>query len=154
MKILKTLVLAAVCSCFLGMPSFADEFGTREEAAALLERAVAIVRVDKNRALDLFTRLEGGLAKKDLYVFCAAPDGTMIAHPSIIGLNVLNNDLMDIQGTQLGKAMFDAARGGASGEVTYRYQRPTTGSDKEFTKTSLVARVSGILCGVGYYSPE
>ena len=68
--------------------------------------------------------------------------------------NVLNNDLMDIQGTQLGKAMFDAARGGASGEVTYRYQRPTTGSDKEFTKTSLVARVSGILCGVGYYNPE
>ena len=154
MKTLKTLLLVAVCSCFLGTSSFADEFGTREEASALLERAVAIVRVDKNRALDLFTRLEGGLAQKDLYVFCASPDGTIIAHPSIIGLNILNNDLTDVKGTQLGKAMFDASRRGGSGEVTYRYQRPTTGSNKEFTKTSLVARVAGLLCGVGYYNPE
>ena len=61
MKTLKALILAAVCSSFLVTTSFADEFGTKEEAAALLERAIALVRVDKNRALDLFTTGEGGL---------------------------------------------------------------------------------------------
>ena len=154
MKTIKTLLLAIICSSVLGISSSASEFGTKEEAAALLERAVAVVKVDKNRALDLFTRLEGGLAQKDLYVFCAARDGTMIAHPGIIGMNIFNNDLTDTSGTQLGEAMFDAARAGGSGEVTYRYERPTTGSSQEFTKTSLVTLVAGILCGVGYYNPE
>ena len=66
MKTLKTLLLAAVCSSFLSTMSFADEFGTKEEAAALLERAVALLRIDKNRALDMFTTSEGGLIQKDL----------------------------------------------------------------------------------------
>ena len=109
--------------------------------------------MDKSRALDLFTRLEGGLAQKDLYVFCVAPDCTMISHPTIIGLNIFDNDLTDVTGIQLGEAMFRAASLGGAGEVTYQYQRPTTDSDKEFTKTSLVARVAGMVCGVGYYNP-
>ena len=70
MKTLKTILLAAVCSSFLSTMSFANEFGTKEEAAALLDRAVALLRVDKNRALDLFTTGDGGLIQNDLYVFC------------------------------------------------------------------------------------
>ena len=153
MRTLKRLLLAAACSSLLSITSFADDFGTREEANSLLDRAIAIAKVDKSRALDLFTRPEGGLAQKDLYVFCVAPDGTMIAHPTIIGLNIFDNDLTDVTGIQLGEAMFRAASLGGSGEVTYQYQRPTTDSDKEFTKTSLVARVAGMVCGVGYYNP-
>ena len=96
MKALKALILAAACSSFLSVTSFADEFGTKEEAAALLERAIALVRIDKNRALDLFTSGEGGLIQKDLYVFCFAPDGTVIAHPNIVGLNTFDNDFVDV----------------------------------------------------------
>ncbi|HJN20977.1 MAG: cache domain-containing protein [Alphaproteobacteria bacterium] len=154
MKILKSLILAAVCSSFLSITSFADEFGTKEEAATLLERAVAIVRIDKNRALDLFTRLEGGLALKDLYVFCASANGTIIAHPSIIGVNIYDGDLLDVEGTPFGEAFFSAAKAGEIGEVTYQYTRPTTDSEQEYTKTSLVTRVAGIVCGVGYYHQE
>ena len=154
MKTLKVFVLAAVCSSFLSITSFANEFGTKEEAAALLDRAVALLRVDKNRALDLFTTGDGGLIQKDLYVFCFAPDGTVIAHPNIVGLNTFDNDFVDVQGIQLGKALFNAARAGATGEATYQYERPTTGSDKAFTKTALMTRVAGIVCGVGYYNPE
>jgi len=97
-----------MCSSFLSLNAFADEFGTKDEAVALLERAVAIVRIDKNRALDLFTRREGGLTQKDLYVFCFAPNGTILAHPSIVGLNVFENDLLDVQGNPLGESLFNA----------------------------------------------
>ena len=45
----------------------AEEFGTKEEALVLLERAVALVKIDKNRALDLFASGDGGLHQKDLY---------------------------------------------------------------------------------------
>ena len=69
MKTLKSLFVVIVCSSIFSIASFADEFGTRDEAANLLERAVALVKIDKNRALDLFTTGEGGLIEKDLYVF-------------------------------------------------------------------------------------
>ena len=154
MKILKTLILVVTCSTFFSVTSFADEFGTREEAVSLLDRAIALIRIDKNRALDLFTTGAGGLIQKDLYVFCFAPDGTVIAHPNLVGVNAFDNDLVDVQGTQLGEAFFNAARAGGTGEATYQYTRPTTGTDKEFTKTALMTRVAGIVCGVGYYNPE
>ena len=154
MKTLKTILLAAVCSGFLSIASFADEFGTKEEAAALLDRAVALLRVDKNRALDLFTTGDGGLIQKDLYVFCFAPDGTVIAHPNILGMNTFNNDFVDVNGTQLGEALFNAAAVGSFGEATYEYERPTTGSTKTFTKTALMTRIRGLVCGVGYYNPK
>ena len=152
MKTLKTLLLAAVCSTFLSITSFADEFGTKEEATALLERAVALLRVDKNRALDLFTTGEGGLIQKDLYVFCSAPDGTLLSHPVLVGNNVLN--FKDSEGTPVGELMFANAKSGATIQVTYKLRRPTTGSDKEYTKTALATRVAGLVCGVGYYHPE
>ena len=152
MNTLKVFVLAAVCSSFLSITSFANEFGTKEEAAALLDRAVALLRVDKNRALDLFTTGDGGLIQKDLYVFCAASDGTLLSHPINVGGNVLN--FKDSEGTPVGELMFSNAKAGATIEVTYKLQRPTTGSDKEYTKTALATRVAGLVCGVGYYHPE
>ena len=61
---------------------------------------------------------------------------------------------MDLEGTNLGEALFNAAKVGAIGEATYEYERPTTDSTKTFRKTALMTRVAGIVCGVGYYSPK
>ena len=156
-KILKTLILVVTCSTFFSVTALADEFGTREEAVSLLDRAISLVRIDKNRALDLFTTGEGGLIQKDLYVFCFAPDGTVIAHPNILGLNTFEGGFVDLEGTNLGEALFNAAKVGQVGQVgeaTYEYERPTTGSTKTFRKTALMTRVAGLVCGVGYYNPE
>ena len=104
--------------------------------------------------MDLFTTGDGGLIDKDLYVFCFTPDGTMTAHPNAVGFDIYGSDLTDSQGTQLGESLFKAAQAGGVGEVTYKLPRYTTGSDKEFTKTALMTRVAGQVCGVGYYHPE
>jgi len=89
-----------------------------------------------------------------LYVFCFNPDGTITAHPNAVGLDIYGTENTDLQGTQLGESLFKAARVGGVGEVTYKLPRYTTGSDKEFTKTALMTRVAGQVCGVGYYHPE
>jgi len=48
----------------------------------MLEKAVAAVKQDKAKALDMFNKGEGGFKDRDLYVFCAnASDGIMTAHP-------------------------------------------------------------------------
>ena len=152
MKALKFQFQLLHVPCFLNITAFASGFGTKEEAATLLERGIALVRIDKNRALDLFTTGEGGLIQKDLYVFCAAPDGTLVSHPRLVGSNVLN--FKDSEGTPVGELMFSNAKVGITIQVTYKLRRPTTGSDKEYTKTALVTRGSGLVCGVGYYRPQ
>ena len=50
---------------------WAAEYGTADEAKAMLERAVAAVKEDKAKALDMFNKGEGGFKDRDLYVFCA-----------------------------------------------------------------------------------
>jgi hypothetical protein len=66
----------------------AADFGTADEARAMLDRAVAAVKEDKAKALDIFNKGEGGFKDRDLYVFCAnASDGLITADPYGIGAN-------------------------------------------------------------------
>jgi len=44
----------------------AADFGTPEEAKAMLERAVTAVKEDKAKALDMFNKGEGGFKDRDL----------------------------------------------------------------------------------------
>jgi hypothetical protein len=62
--------------------AWAAEFGAAEEAKAMLEKAVAAVKEDKAKALDMFNKGEGGFKDRDLYVYCAnASDGIITATP-------------------------------------------------------------------------
>jgi hypothetical protein len=49
----------------------AAQYGTAEEAKAMLDRAVSAVKEDKAKALEMFNKGEGGFKDRDLYVFCA-----------------------------------------------------------------------------------
>jgi hypothetical protein len=128
----------------------AQEFGTKEEALSLLERAVALVEVDKNRALDLFATGNGGLHSKDLYPFCMTNKGLILGHPTLEGLNIWN--FKDPTGKEVGKIMINAAKYGEVNEVDFMIARLTTDDEKLYKKTQLVTRVSGLVCAVGYYT--
>ncbi len=52
---MKKLILTVLTFIMFASASFAENPGTREEAAALLDRAIAILSIDKNRALEQFT---------------------------------------------------------------------------------------------------
>ena len=69
---------AALIVFFTVVSVRAAQFGTAEEAKAMLERAVAAVKQDKAKALDMFNKGEGGFKDRDLYVWCAnASDGIL-----------------------------------------------------------------------------
>ena len=76
----KFLIGAAVCAA-LSASAFAQaKFGTAEEAKAMLTKAIAAVKADKTKALDMFNKGEGGFLDRDLYPFCGnASDGTILA---------------------------------------------------------------------------
>jgi Single Cache domain 2 len=127
----------------------AADFGTAEEAKAMLERAVAAVQEDKAKALDMFNNGEGGFKDRDLYVFCAnASDGIMTAHP----YGNKGKQLRDIEGKHgapLGETIMQNATEGTIKETTYWWPRP--GTNKPLEKTSFYTKAGDQICGVGYY---
>jgi signal transduction histidine kinase len=126
----------------------AAQYGTADEAKAMLDRAVAAVKADKTKALDMFNKGEGGFKDRDLYVFCAnASDGTITAHPTHKGEQL--KDIKGKKGFPLGQEMMQKATEGKISEVTYWWPRPN--SDKPLEKTSFYTKVGDQICGVGYY---
>ena len=70
---LRTSMIAAVSAAVLmfSPTAFAQQTGgTADEAKAMLMKAVAAVKADKAKALDMFNKGEGGFLDRDLYVFC------------------------------------------------------------------------------------
>src|SRR5262249_18542363 len=125
----------------------AADFGTAEEAKAMLERAVATVKEDKAKALDMFNNGEGGFRDRDLYVFCANADGILTAHPTEKGKQL--RDIEGKRGAPLGETIMQNATEGAIKETTYWWPRP--GSDKPLEKTTFYTKAGDQICGVGYY---
>jgi hypothetical protein len=141
---------AAVLVLFLRAsgPAAQAQFGTEAEARAMLNRAVAAVKENKEKALETFNKGEGGLKDRDLYVFCAnASDGTLTAHPHLKGEHL--QDIVGKKGYPLGKVIMETATEGKIDQVTYWWPRP--GSDKPLEKHSFYTKVSDQTCGVGYY---
>jgi hypothetical protein len=141
---------AAVLVLFLRAsgPAAQAQFGTEAEARAMLNRAVAAVKENKEKALETFNKGEGGFKDRDLYVFCAnASDGTLTAHPHLKGEHL--QDIVGKKGYPLGKVIMETATEGKIDQVTYWWPRP--GSDKPLEKHSFYTKVSDQTCGVGYY---
>ena len=130
-------------------PTLAGEYGTADEAKAMLERAVAAVKEDKAKALDAFNKGEGGFKDRDLYVFCAnAFDGILTAHPFLKGEQSarhqgqegLSARARDYAERCRGDDKRNLPTGGLAPAPTSRSRRHTF-----FTK------VGDQDCGVGYY---
>jgi hypothetical protein len=127
----------------------AAEFGTPEEAKAMLERAVAAVKEDKAKALDMFNAGEGGFKDRDLYVYCAnASDGILTAHPYGNKGKQLR-DIKGYHGAPLGETIMQNATEGTIKQTTYWWPRP--GTDKPLEKTAFYTKVGDQICGVGFY---
>ena len=150
---LRKTLLAAVSVAALATTATAvsaqAQFGTAAEARSMLDRAVAAVRADKNKALAAFNAGTDGFKDRDLYPFCAdASSGTFTAHPTLRGTPV--RDLKDAAGNAFGEQILRA--GGTEGqvnEVSYSFPRP--GSTAPAPKVSYVTKVGDQICAVGYY---
>jgi len=151
---LGTLLITAFT---LAAAAFAQpgQFGTAEEARAMLDRAVAAVKADKTKALEMFNNGQGGFLDRDLYPFCSnAGDGKFVA----VGPNakrLLGTDiraLKDATGKVYGLELYAAAQKpeGQISEVSYMFTRP--GADMTpVPKVTFVTKAGDLGCGVGYY---
>jgi hypothetical protein len=138
------------------------QFGNADDAKAMLAKAVAAVKADKAKALDMFNKGEGGFLDRDLYPFCFnVSDGKHLATQAkqLVGQDI--RILEDPAGKAFGQELYAAAQKpeGQITEVTYMFPKPvaetTPSQNVKFTapgqKISFVTRVGDLGCAVGYF---
>jgi hypothetical protein len=155
-KVLIAAVSAVVSA--LSPAAFAQQTGgTADEARAMLMKAIAAVRADEAKALDMFNKGEGGFRDRDLYVFCiSTSDGTVVAigNPNLkqaLGVDV--RTAQNSTGRAFGAEIYTAIQKpeGQITEVSYMGPKPGV-DDTLVAKVSFIARADADLgCGVGYY---
>ena len=144
--------LAAIA--FLAQISFASagEFGTKDEAVAMVKRVEGLFA--KAGADSTFKAVSdksvASFHDRDLYPFIYDLSGRCVAHgarPALIGKNLL--DLKDQDGKYLIREMIRIASGTGSGWVNYKWPNPI--NNKIEDKTSYVEKMGDFFVGVGVY---
>jgi hypothetical protein len=152
---LHKLVIGALGAMALLSSTSAFAQGTAAEAKAMLEKAVAAVKADKAKALDMFNKSEGGFLDRDLYPFCFnISDGKAVAGGSAASRKLIGTDvrtLKDSTGKAFGVDLYAAAaKEGQIIEVSYMFPKPGDNTTP-VQKVSFVTKVGDLGCGVGYY---
>lgn len=128
--------------------SSASEFGTTEEAKAMLKRAVVAVQQDKIAAIDKFNDNDERFHDRDLFVFCFnGQNGKYTAHEAMVGRDV--RAFRDAEGQPVGQRMYEIATEGKT--VTVDYMSPVPGSTEHALKRAYLTRVGDQVCGVSAY---
>ena len=153
MKSMLKFLLASVMTALVSHAAFAQENGTKDEAKAMVEAAVAHVKkVGPEKAFKDFTEDKANWSKKDLYVFAYNLKGENVAHganPKLIGKNLL--ELKDPNGKTLIAEMVQVVSSKGAGWVEYEWPHPQT--KKVESKISYVKKMENYdgFLGVGAY---
>jgi hypothetical protein len=156
---IRKLMIAAASAVVLIVSPTAfsqGQFGTADEAKAMLLKTAAAMKADKTKTLDLINKGESGYLDRDIYPFCFDLGGGKIL--AVASNNAKQNLGLDIRtlkdgtGRIYGPELYAAAQkpDGQITEVSYMFPRP--GTDKTpAQKVSFVTKIGDIGCGVGYY---
>jgi cytochrome c len=131
----------------------AQQFGTVEEARAMLDRAIAALKSNKATALSDFNDPSNKqFHDRDLYVFCYnLSDGKITAYesPALLNIDVRTLALKD---DPIGQRAYQAVQNAAEASVvTIDYNFPKPGTTEPVPKQTLETRIGNQGCGVTYY---
>lgn len=157
----RKIIIAAASAVVLALSpaAFAQQAERpADEAAAkaMLLNVVAEVKVNREKAFDMFNADGGRFRDRDIYVFCTnVGNGKFVAMGNANAKELLGQDvrtLKDPTGKAFGQEIYAAGQKpeGEITEVSYLFAKPT--DPKPTAKTSFVTRVDDdFACGVGYY---
>jgi cytochrome c len=150
---LRTLVTIAFAALALSAcPGLAAEFGTRDEAVAMVKRVQEKFQKDGPGAT--FKAVTDQSTKefhdRDLYPFIYDLNGLNVAHgarPALVGKNLIS--LKDQDGKYLIREMIGIAKGPGSAWIDYKWPHPL--SSKIEDKSSYIEKMGDYFVGVGVY---
>lgn len=150
MKKFVTLVSVLVLAWGVHTALAADK-GTKEEAVAMVKRAVAYLKTHgRAKALAEFNNPKGQFRDRDLYVFAGNMQGRLLAHgvlPHLAGKDRM--DLQDPDGRYITRERLELLKKSNCVWQNYKYLNPVT--KKIENKSTYLERVGNLYIGVGVY---
>jgi cytochrome c len=149
---IRTLTLVLVVIVTFAVPAVASDFGTREEAVAMVKRVQE--KFSKDGPESTFKAVNDQSTKefhdRDLYPFIYDLSGLNVAHgarPALVGKNLIS--LKDQDGKYLIKEMIGIATTSGSGWIDYKWPNPITNKIED--KSSYIEKLGDYFVGVGVY---
>jgi hypothetical protein len=130
-----------------------EQLGTVEQARAMLDRAIGVLKSNEATALSEFNDPNNKqFHEHDLYVFCYdISDGKITAYesPALLNIDVRTLALKD---DPIGKRAYEAVQNVPEGStVAIDYNFPKPGTTEPVPKQTLETRIGNQGCGVTYY---
>lgn len=126
-RTLKLLSAAAVGAVLTAGFAAAAERATKDEAMAMVKKAVAAVKADSAKAYADITKKPGPFTDRDLYIVVYKIDGTVLAHgqnEKLVGTN--QKDAKDPDGKAFVAERIELAKKGAPFWQDYKFMDPLT----------------------------
>jgi cytochrome c len=153
MRILQ-LVAAMALFCVVGSiapPASADEFATKDDAVALVHRAIArVAEIGMDKAAPEFMDHGGTFVDRDLYLIIIDKAGVRVVHgqnPKLVGKTYY--DAIDVNDKPYGKEVQQIAEGPGKGWFSFTFKDPITG--KLLPKENYVERAGDYTYLAGAY---
>ena len=127
MKRMKTIA-ALTLLVAVGTPALAGEFATKDDATAMVAKAVAFVQAQgPEKAYAEFTNKNAAFVDRDLYVVVYSMDGKVLAHGAnakLVGKDMM--DATDVDGKPYVKERLALAAKKADFWQDYKFVNPVT----------------------------
>jgi hypothetical protein len=139
----------ALCSIAFAQTA-SDDAGA---ARSMLQKAVAAVKADETKAIDMFNKGENGfyIKDRDLFPFCfTKADGKIVATQTKQALGKDVRTFKDKSGKAFGQEIYNDAKNDQISEVSYVFGKPGA-EQTPVPKVSFVTGVADLGCAVGYY---
>ena len=152
MKALFGAAVVGLSMFAMSSSALAVDKGTREEAVAMVKKAVALIKSDgKEKAFAAISDPSNTtFHDRDLYIYVYDLNGVALAHgnnPKMVGKPLIG--LKDNEGKPMIKEMVDLAKTKGSGWVDFKWPNPVTKAVE--AKSGYVEKVEDMLVGSGIY---
>lgn len=149
-----TFAAAAILAASVAMPAFSADRATKDEAIAMVKKAVALIKSDgTDKAYAAFDDKKGAYVDRDLYVVVYGLDGKVLAHGAnekLIGQNLI--DAKDPDGKMFVKERTEMARAHEDFWQDYKFMDPL--SKKVEPKQMYCQRLNETAVCAGIYKPQ
>jgi cytochrome c len=124
----RPMTAGLLCAAMLGGAAFAGEWATKDEATAMVKKAVGYIKAKgPEKAYPEIVDKKGQFTDRDLYVVVYGLDGKVLAHGAnekLVGKDM--SDATDVDGKPYVKERTELARKQASFWQDYKFVNPVT----------------------------
>ena len=150
-RLMAVLLVMGWVSVLGSNTGLAADVGTKEEATAMVKKAVSLIKANGNdKAFAEFNNPKGPFVDRDLYIAVYDMTGKCLSHganPKMIGRDLIDNK--DVDGKEFVKERVEMMKKQPSGWQEYKFRNPTTNQIEP--KLMYIERVNDLIVGCGIY---